>query len=493
MLQLNIGTKLKLIQTIKHIIIPILLGIFIFIMVFSLGFWGYVGAFSGKVYPGVSVAGYNVGGLTNSEAKKTIDKKIAKLESVGVSFTIQDTKSTILSYKELGISFDKESTLKNVFEIGRTKNSLNRLKEIIEALFYGNKIDLSIKIDQDKFNNKVNDLAKDKTIQAKNAAFRVVNGELGIVKDEFGIEIDLESMLMAIKELVNLENIYQSINLQTRKIQPKISLVEITSLKSDVESYLAKNISIIWQNYKFKPSKGEVVNWLIFEKESKNSQVKIMVSDEAIKNYIDQEIAKQIDKLAIDRQVDAETNEVISEGQDGRVVNEDKLLEEIKNSLSSTNKEIVITLEMLVKERGETKIKSKTIVSEEGTPGMAEGKYIEVNLSTQKLYLFEGKNQLAAYTVSTGKWDTPTPTGTRYIDGKTNRAWSNKYGLYMPYWMSLGGGYGIHELPEWPNGYKEGESHLGTPVSHGCIRLGVGSAEFVYNWVAVGTSVFIHK
>jgi lipoprotein-anchoring transpeptidase ErfK/SrfK len=54
------------------------------------------------------------------------------------------------------------------------------------------------------------------------------------------------------------------------------------------------------------------------------------------------------------------------------------------------------------------------------------------------------------------------------------------------------GSFGLHELPIWPNGYREGQDHLGIPVSHGCIRLGVGPAQFLYNWAEVGTPVIIY-
>jgi hypothetical protein len=66
--------------------------------------------------------------------------------------------------------------------------------------------------------------------------------------------------------------------------------------------------------------------------------------------------------------------------------------------------------------------------------------------------------------------------------------------LYMPYWMAItpDGKYGIHELPEWPGGYKEGANHLGRPVSHGCVRLGVGAAKTVYEWASEGTTVVVH-
>ena len=94
--------------------------------------------------------------------------------------------------------------------------------------------------------------------------------------------------------------------------------------------------------------------------------------------------------------------------------------------------------------------------------------------------------------VSSGK-NNSTPKGHFQIYNKSIKAWSS-YGLWMPHWMAITGTgkYGIHELPFWPSGYVEGEDHLGTPVSHGCIRLGKEAAKFLYNWTPIGTEVFIY-
>jgi lipoprotein-anchoring transpeptidase ErfK/SrfK len=120
-------------------------------------------------------------------------------------------------------------------------------------------------------------------------------------------------------------------------------------------------------------------------------------------------------------------------------------------------------------------------------------KRIEINTSAQELSFFLGDVRMDSFIISSGKPSMPTPKGHFIIDEKNPRAWSGSYGLWMPYWMSLNKGrFGIHELPEWPSGYKEGVDHLGQAVSHGCIRLGVGNAEFLYNWAPVGTEVFIY-
>lgn len=124
---------------------------------------------------------------------------------------------------------------------------------------------------------------------------------------------------------------------------------------------------------------------------------------------------------------------------------------------------------------------------------ITEGKYIDINLAKQNLSIFENGKSLGTYRVSSGKRGMATPTGTFKVMSKAGRAYSREYKLYMPYWMQFTGvGHGIHELPEWKSGYKEGANHLGTPVSHGCVRLGVGPAAKVYAWADIGTPIVIH-
>jgi len=123
--------------------------------------------------------------------------------------------------------------------------------------------------------------------------------------------------------------------------------------------------------------------------------------------------------------------------------------------------------------------------------GVKLEKRIEINTGAQELSYFLDRVRMGIFPVSSGV-NNSTPQGHFKIDGKSPKAWSH-WGLWMPYWMSLSHGYfGIHELPIWPNGVREGEDHLGRPVSHGCIRLGVGPAEFLYNWSEIGTGVFIY-
>ncbi len=118
-------------------------------------------------------------------------------------------------------------------------------------------------------------------------------------------------------------------------------------------------------------------------------------------------------------------------------------------------------------------------------------KKIEINLARQQLSYFLGGVRLGEFAVSSGK-NNSTQRGSFTIANKAPKTWS-PYGLWMPYWLGIKNTrLGIHELPIWPNGYREGSDHLGKPVSHGCVRLGIGPAKIIYDWAETGTPIIIY-
>ncbi|MFY9484280.1 MAG: L,D-transpeptidase family protein [Patescibacteria group bacterium] len=258
---------------------------------------------------------------------------------------------------------------------------------------------------------------------------------------------------------------------------------EIEATLSRFQTVSNTKLVLKYDKTTFEPDQKTIASWLDVGNDASGNLL-LYINEESIAEYL-KPLSKKFGITAKPRLVDPD-GVVVAQGQDGRKLDEQKTIEDIKLALSGGNGEI--TLLTTVTPAGEKQ------VAKAFTPGLYEGKYIEVNLTAQTLYQFEGQNLIASRRVSTGKWSTPTPIGTFSINNKTHRAYSQKYALYMPYWMAFNGSsYGLHELPEWPGGRKEGEAHLGTPVSHGCIRLGVGEAQQVYDWADLGIPVVIRK
>lgn len=125
-------------------------------------------------------------------------------------------------------------------------------------------------------------------------------------------------------------------------------------------------------------------------------------------------------------------------------------------------------------------------------------KCIEVNLKTQRLEKWEQGKIVKEYIVSSGQPAYATKVGNFSILSKVPVAYGGVKGQRwkMPFWMGIyfvgSTENGFHELP-FINGVRESSSDLGRPVSHGCIRLGIGDAQELYDWAEIGTPVLIHK
>jgi len=67
----------------------------------------------------------------------------------------------------------------------------------------------------------------------------------------------------------------------------------------------------------------------------------------------------------------------------------------------------------------------------------------------------------------------------------------------MPYFQRLtAGGVGLHALPSLSNDngtfWTEAKEHIGTPVSHGCVRMLPEDAKIAFEFTDIGDSVEVH-
>lgn len=123
---------------------------------------------------------------------------------------------------------------------------------------------------------------------------------------------------------------------------------------------------------------------------------------------------------------------------------------------------------------------------------------LEITIDDQMMYAKFGDIAVWKMQISSGAWDTPTPRGNYKILSKQELRIGQAYPHYrMPYfqlWDTRG--YGIHALPYLASDggtfWTEALSHIGTPVSHGCIRTLPEDAVTVYEFTDIGTKLWVH-
>ena len=119
--------------------------------------------------------------------------------------------------------------------------------------------------------------------------------------------------------------------------------------------------------------------------------------------------------------------------------------------------------------------------------GVHTGKWIDVNLTQQKMVAYEGNTAVFSSLVSTGVAAYPTVTGTFNIYVKYDSQAMSGPGYYLPgvpYVMYFYEAYALHGT-YWHNNF-------GHVMSHGCVNLPTPAAKFMYSWAPIGTPVVIH-
>ncbi len=116
-----------------------------------------------------------------------------------------------------------------------------------------------------------------------------------------------------------------------------------------------------------------------------------------------------------------------------------------------------------------------------------EGRWIDVDLSEQRVTAYEGSNAVNEFIVSTGTSAHPTVTGQFRIYVKLKSTAMAGPGYYLPgvpFTMYFYKGYSLHGT-YW-------HSNFGVPMSHGCVNMFTPDAEWLFNWASVGTLVNVH-
>jgi lipoprotein-anchoring transpeptidase ErfK/SrfK len=214
-------------------------------------------------------------------------------------------------------------------------------------------------------------------------------------------------------------------------------------------------------------------------------QVVVAVRLERLRAYV-ATVAKRFDRPPHDSQlVLRHLRPFISKGSPGRVLDRPAAVRAISAAL-------------LQNRRTELVLRSKK--QEQAVTRNDFGPAIVIRRGSNRLYLYDGMRQIRIFGVATGQDKYPTPLGRFEVVVKWRNPWwfppaspwakgekpippgpSNPLGTR---WMGLSAaGVGIHGT--------NNESSIGYSVSHGCIRMHVSDAEWLFNRVEIGTPVFI--
>ena len=214
-------------------------------------------------------------------------------------------------------------------------------------------------------------------------------------------------------------------------------------------------------------------------------QVVVTVRGQRVRAYVAR-LAERFDREAVDSTLLLRNlRPSVTKGERGRALDKNAAVRKIEASLLANRRSLLVL--------------GFKPVPQQVTPS-AFGRIIVIRRGSNRLYLYDGMRFVRRFGVATGQTLYPTPLGKFSIVVKWRNPWwyppaspwaagekpvppgpGNPLGTR---WMGLSApGVGIHGTPN--------DGSIGYSLSHGCIRMHIPDAEWLFTRVEIGTPVFI--
>jgi len=444
------------------------------------GAWLGLKTYDGKIFPRVTVANQKIAGLSSNEAKLLLDDYVSRINTEGPIIVYQDEAFTPTLF-ELGVTFDTQKVVDQAYNLGREDSLIAKIKSLATIIALGQNIVLTPNLDEDKLDNYLGQIATVVEVNPVDATLKYQGGAWVLKESSNGLGLNKNRLKSSLDDLIQTGKNQDEIVLEMTLLEPQIKAPGALAAKEKADQFLeAAPIQIEYkdESLEFEASRDEIASWVEFVPE--NGYLRPEVSAKKIASFIDW-IASKIEITKIDKEVVDGTGEIRTAGQNGRGVNRVQLTEEIKDRVEVGASGAVIKITTFV-------VPYETVTFyPSAKPGRYASRYIDVNLSEQKLYAFEGSKLVNEFLISSGRSGYKTPPGEFSVWGKTRSQVMDGPDFYLPnvQWISwFNGEISVHGT-YWHNNF-------GTPMSHGCINASNENAEWVYNFVDIGTPVYVH-
>jgi vancomycin resistance protein YoaR len=185
---------------------------------------------SGQFYPGTSVQGIELSGMSQTASQELLRSAFTPLEDHAVTYTFED-QSWDASLTDLGMIVDYESMLEEAWAQGRDGSVIDRYATLIDRGSAHN-VPLKILQDDDKLDAWLGNIGEHLHIPAKNARLVRRGSQIDVLEDSPGREMNLAQ---ARTDTINavLTGRTTTIALTTNVIPPDVTAADLDGAKED--------------------------------------------------------------------------------------------------------------------------------------------------------------------------------------------------------------------------------------------------------------------
>ncbi|MDP3994827.1 MAG: VanW family protein [bacterium] len=290
-------------------------GIFVlFIVLFNLYFFS-------KVFPGMFIAGIDIGSKDVEDAKNILDKNVRFPEKVSLNFEGQNFDIPLDS---IAFAWDPVKTVNVAYSYHRTGNVFINLSRQFETLFSKTTLGISLSFDEQALSQNLALISSDLAVHPVYPKLNVVENNIFVEKGTSGSEVDQKLLRAQIGYNLSILNT-SPINIPIKIINSTLSDKEAEMFKNRGEILLEKNLTLQYGQYSLTLDGKKLLSYLDPAGNYKNEELTNLT--DKIAHYINREPQNSIFVFKNERV------EEFTPDKDGVKVNEQVLIDTIIGNL----------------------------------------------------------------------------------------------------------------------------------------------------------------
>lgn len=416
------------------------------------------------IAPGTTVAGIPVGWMTPGAAADAVDAHLAETR---ITLT-GDGDGTVLTGAELGASIDATALVDQAFAERPMWNL---------GAWMGEAIPGEITLDAALASEALRAAVPSSFVDPVDAgvSFDAEAANYVVTPSEAGTGIDITDLTRALTAAVGEGSTSLEYPGDPAEALPAISDDDAAATVTSLNTMLDSVGFYVGEDRAVPVSRAGAASWLTVVDDE--GQLRVEADAQLIQATVDK-LPKRVDRAPVNATniVDSAGNVLRAEqaGVKGRALGDtSNVAEQFAEQLEAGNG--VYKLDVT-----ETAFETVNLL-----------RRIEINLSSQRAYLFENNEVVNSWAVSTGLPGTPTPTGNFKVFAHTEM---QDMGCYE------GAPYCTENVP-WITWFTTNigfhgtywHSNYGQRMSHGCVNLPIDLAKYVYDWSPVGLEVAVYN
>jgi len=220
------------------ICIILLLAVAIFSVIFAL-----LNINNNKIISGISISGINVSNLTKDEASKYLIEKVNDKIAKTIKLKYNEEYETSINLEQIEANYKINDAIEEAYQIGRNGNIIINNYNILLAMFGKKNVNLEISINEELFNQLINDIAAKIPGAVVQSSYYIEGEQLIIKKGTNGVTVS-DDFPQEVKNVIMINSNIEEIKIKVEEKKPED--IDIEKIYAEVytepkDAYYEKN------------------------------------------------------------------------------------------------------------------------------------------------------------------------------------------------------------------------------------------------------------